>query len=390
MKRFSLALLLAVACNQHPTNTPQPTYGDNQVVPQDVVWTQLVNATANGATLTKSGGQPWLDDAGAVSAQSIGAGDGWLEITVGDTQPFRVVGLARPHAGTSAGAIDFAFRLQAGRADVYESGAWQADNTVVSGDTLRVAVASGIVTYSKNGNAIYTSTATPQYPLAATASLIDAGAAINGARVGINAPTTTGNDTFVTAVMAQPTAAGNGATVSLDDQRAHRRAGAVRPDDELRHLERLRVGDGDGAHHLGDRPRAGHDVSLSRACRGQRQQCRLLGGRDVHDAGGRDRRRHDTAADHGQQARLLRLDARQRQRAHRAGSRLPRVRRARVGLRCGAPDVVLAGVDDHVQHDLRRRRRVGAGQHHRRRQAHAAHPDHRRRRRQPAAAGRRR
>jgi chitinase len=212
MKKYCLPLLLALACN-HPHVTLEPGYSGDQVTPEDVVWTQLVNATASGATLTKSGGQPYLDDAGAVSAQSIGGGDGWLEVTVADVQPYRLVGLARPHAGTSGDAIDFAFRLQAGRADVYESGAWKADNTVVAGDRLRIAVAGGIVTYSKNGNAVYTSALVPQYPLAAAASLVDAGAAIDGARVGIDAPTT-GGDTFVSGVMAQPTAAGTGATVS--------------------------------------------------------------------------------------------------------------------------------------------------------------------------------
>ncbi|MGZ3429633.1 MAG: hypothetical protein ACXVCV_23445, partial [Polyangia bacterium] len=188
-----------------------------------MVWTQLVNATTNGATLTKSGGQPWADDAGGTSSQSLGAGDGWLEVAVGDTQAFRFVGFAQTHAGTSGDAIDFAFRLQAGRADVYERGAWQADNSVVSGDKLRIAVASGIVTYSKNGNAIYTSSGVPSYPLSVSASLIDAGAAINGARVGL-AGATGGNGggggggggggTFVSGVSAQPAAARTTATVS--------------------------------------------------------------------------------------------------------------------------------------------------------------------------------
>src|SRR4051794_2590329 len=121
MKKFSFALLLLAACSrQHAPDPATPTYGSNQLAPEDVVWTQLVNATAAGATITKSGGQPWTDDAGGVSAQSLGGGDGWLEFTVGDTQPYRFVGLARPHAGTSGGAVEFAFRLQAGRADVYE------------------------------------------------------------------------------------------------------------------------------------------------------------------------------------------------------------------------------------------------------------------------------
>jgi chitinase len=215
MKKCSVVLLLLVAaCSRQTSSAPGPTYGGNQLAPADVVWTQLVNATANGSTITKSGGQPWADDAGGVSAQSLGGGDGWLEVTVGDAQAFRFVGLAKPHAGTSDGAIDFAFRLQAGRGDVYESGMWRADNTVASGDKLRIAVVGGIVTYSKNGNAVYTSAVTPPYPLAATASLVDAGAAVDGARFALEVPATGGGQTFVSGVMAQPTAAGTGATVS--------------------------------------------------------------------------------------------------------------------------------------------------------------------------------
>ena len=216
MKTFSLfALLFAfTACSKpHSTATP-PSYGGDALVPEDVVWTQLTNATASGATLTKTGGQPQLDDAGGVSAQSIGAGDGWLELTVADTQPFRMVGLALPHAGTSENAIDFAFHLQAGRADVYERGAWKADNTAVAGDKLRIAVAGGVVTYSKNGSAVYASTVVPAYPLQATASLVDAGAAVNDARMGLDKPSTGGGGTFVAGLMATPAAAGNAATVS--------------------------------------------------------------------------------------------------------------------------------------------------------------------------------
>ena len=214
MKKLSLCALLVVACSrQHAPAPGAPIYGGDALVPADVVWTQLVNASASGATITKSGGQPQFDDAGGVSAQSIGAGDGWLELTVGDAQPFRMVGLARPHAGTSESAIDFAFHLQAGRADVYENGAWKADNTAVSGDKLRVAVAGGVVTYSKNGNAVYTSSAAPGYPLLATASLVDAGAAVNDARMGIDQPST-GGATFVAGLMAVPAPAGNAAAVS--------------------------------------------------------------------------------------------------------------------------------------------------------------------------------
>jgi spore germination protein YaaH len=213
MKRFSLACLLFVACGQQRTDPEDPGgYQGTTVTPEDVAWTQLVNATASANSITKSGGQPWAADAGGVSAQSLGAGDGWLEISVDETQAFRFAGLSRAHAGTSGDAIEFAFRLQAGRADIYESGAWKADNTVVAGDTLRITVQSSIVTYSKNGAALYTSAATPQYPLLATAALIDGGSTVSGARLLTKMPPASG--TFVSGVTAQPSSDGTSAVVS--------------------------------------------------------------------------------------------------------------------------------------------------------------------------------
>ena len=148
-----------------------------------------------------------------MSAQSLGGGDGWLEFTVGDGAPYRVVGLARPHAGTSGGAIEFAFRA--------------------AGGTRRHLRKRRVASRQPGSDRRYAAhrrrrrhrhlleewqrglhrAATPQYPLAATAALVDAGAAVDGARLGLEAATPTGT-TFVSGVMAQPTAAGTGATVS--------------------------------------------------------------------------------------------------------------------------------------------------------------------------------
>src|SRR5439155_16796520 len=142
MKRVSLAILFVAACSQHGSPAPaeSPQYRDDVVVQKDVTWTQLVNATATGSAITKSGGQPQVDDAGGVSTEAIGSGDGWLDVTVGDPAAFCFEGLERAHADTTGNAIDFAFRVQGGRADVYELGVWGADNTVAAGDTLRSAV----------------------------------------------------------------------------------------------------------------------------------------------------------------------------------------------------------------------------------------------------------
>jgi glycosyl hydrolase family 18 (putative chitinase)/purple acid phosphatase-like protein len=223
MKKFSVLIGLVVACSQHhapapaSSGAPAAPSGSNLppavVTAEDVVWTQLVNATANGNLLTKSGGQPWADDAGGESAQSIAAGDGWLEFAAVDNQLFRFVGIGRAHAGTSGGAIDFAYRLQAGRADVYEQGVWKADNLAASGDQLRVAVEGGAVKFYKNGALVFTSATAPHYPLVAAGALVDAGATVSAARLGVDMPMTP-PAMFVSGVTAQPSTDGSGATIS--------------------------------------------------------------------------------------------------------------------------------------------------------------------------------
>jgi chitinase len=183
----------------------------------NVTWTGLVNATASGATLTKSAGAAGVDDAGGNSAQTIASGDGYLQFGVTDTQSFRFVGLGKSHGGVDGNAIDFAFRMQAGRADAYEDGAWKADNTVVQGDVLKVSVESGVVKLYKNGTVFYTSATKPTYPLVAYGALIDTGATVANAQLGLAAATPTPTPStggFLSAVAAAPTSDGTGATIT--------------------------------------------------------------------------------------------------------------------------------------------------------------------------------
>ena len=157
---------LACANNSQPgSSATGGTEKPASLQASSVVWTQLVNATASGGTLTKTGGQPAVDDAGGQSASSITSGDGYLEFTVADAKAFRFVGLGRARSGVAAASIDFAFRMQSGRADAYELGVWKADNTTAAGDVLRVSVESGVVKLYKNGTVFYTSATKPQYPL---------------------------------------------------------------------------------------------------------------------------------------------------------------------------------------------------------------------------------
>src|SRR2546430_8177548 len=63
MKRISLALVFVAACSQHRSPAPQsPEYRNDVVAQKDVTWTQLVNATASGSAIVKSGGQPRAAD----------------------------------------------------------------------------------------------------------------------------------------------------------------------------------------------------------------------------------------------------------------------------------------------------------------------------------------
>jgi hypothetical protein len=54
----------------------------------------------------------------------------------------------------------------------------------VAGDVFRVAVQSGVVSYSQNGVVFYTSASVPTYPLSFAASLADLNATVTDAVMG--------------------------------------------------------------------------------------------------------------------------------------------------------------------------------------------------------------
>ena len=167
-----------------PAPPPEPPPPDPDPAPATgLVWTELVNATVNGTTLTKTGGCDGCSDAGAVSDQEITAGAGYLEITVDETQKLRYVGLSVRQQGTGPTQIDFALALQAGYVEVRENGAYRSDTPISTGDVLRISVANGTVSYARNGIVFHTTTATPAYPLRAYVTLFSSGSTIKDARL---------------------------------------------------------------------------------------------------------------------------------------------------------------------------------------------------------------
>jgi PKD repeat protein len=150
----------------------------------NVVWTDLVGASATGSTLRKAKTtSAW--DAGGASIQVIASGDGWIEFTPGETTGARMCGLSHGNSDTSSGDIDFAFSLgPGGDLSIVEAGtAVGVDDIYAAGDRLRVAVEGGIVTYRKNGASLYTSATAPTYPLLADAALLTPGATVKDAEI---------------------------------------------------------------------------------------------------------------------------------------------------------------------------------------------------------------
>ena len=115
----------------------------------------LVNATASGNSVMKTGGCAGCADSGAVSQQRIGS-SGYVEFTASETGTLRAIGLGE--APTDPGSMLFSVRLQGSAAEVHENGVYKSETPFATGDVIRITVASGAVTYSRNGTVFFTST----------------------------------------------------------------------------------------------------------------------------------------------------------------------------------------------------------------------------------------
>ncbi len=149
---------------------------------ENVVWTNLVNATATGNTLTKSSGCDGCDDAGATSQQQITSGDGYVEFTASETTTVRVIGLSHANTDSTWGDIDFAIALwNNGGVSIHRNSAYEPcwNISYATGDLFRIAVESGVVNYYKNGTPICASNAPVTYPLAVDTSLLSLNATIS-------------------------------------------------------------------------------------------------------------------------------------------------------------------------------------------------------------------
>jgi Big-like domain-containing protein/purple acid phosphatase-like protein len=153
---------------------------------QNVIWTNMVNVTASGNSIQKTGGCDGCQDAAARSNQQITV-NGYVQFTASETTTKRGVGLGAANAGTSRDNIAYAISLWDGLAngshyvEVYESGVYQSSTSYTTGDVFRIGVENGAVKYYRNGVLFYTSTKAPSYPLYMDTALWSAGATIANA-----------------------------------------------------------------------------------------------------------------------------------------------------------------------------------------------------------------
>jgi RHS repeat-associated protein len=140
---------------------------------QNVTWTNISSTIqATGNSIQKiSGTNAW--DSGAVSSQTIAAGDGYMEFTPGETVTWRMCGLGNTDTGGYYADIEYAFFIDGGGGlSIYESGNLRGSfGSYAASDRLKVAVEGGVVKYYRNGTLLYTSTVAPTYPLQVDTSL---------------------------------------------------------------------------------------------------------------------------------------------------------------------------------------------------------------------------
>ena len=167
--------------------TPAPTPAPAPPVAGTATWMSLVNVAESGTTLTKVGGCSGCPDGMAVSTQQVN-GTGVLQFSTDDGTSLRFVGLGSGGIGTTPSDVDFAIRLQAGVAEVRESGAYRTDTRFSPGDTFSIVVNNGAVTYTKNGSVFYTSASTTTASLRAHAIFFDTDGSVRNVGFGSGGP----------------------------------------------------------------------------------------------------------------------------------------------------------------------------------------------------------
>jgi hypothetical protein len=154
-----------------------------QGMAQNVVWVDIIQATATGSTIQKTGTNTW-GDAGAHSQQQITGSGFYVEFTPAYDRRLDIGMSTDASASVASTNMDYAFNFwPGGTFDVREKGVWKKDGTFMTGAVFRIVIDGATVTYYQNGAEIYSSTVAPTYPMVLDLVLSTPGAIVSNAAI---------------------------------------------------------------------------------------------------------------------------------------------------------------------------------------------------------------
>ncbi|MDZ4822843.1 MAG: HYR domain-containing protein, partial [Flavobacteriales bacterium] len=128
---------------------------------EQAFWQTLAAITATGNDLLKTGAAG-LGNSNAFSLNDV-SNNGWVTMTVVETNTERYFGISAVDAGNGSGGIDYAIRLRSnGLLRMYENGTNMGDfGAYAANDVLRIAIENNVVRYYRNATLLYSSLVIP-------------------------------------------------------------------------------------------------------------------------------------------------------------------------------------------------------------------------------------
>ena len=139
-------------------------------------WTSLVNATASGTTLKKSGGCGDCSDAGAVSAQKFASGSIAFTVSSGARA---AVGMGSDASSSTSYAFNYAFSFNGGSSwEIREGGVYRTEGPLGTSDVFTVSADGVTVRYYRNNSLVYTSKVAQPGGMVVDTTLVNIGATV--------------------------------------------------------------------------------------------------------------------------------------------------------------------------------------------------------------------
>jgi len=149
----------------------------NNVVLEDLFWTNAVNVNATFGDLFKTGPNGWNAGASTLTALSQ---NGSVQFTTAEANTYKMAGLSNGDTDQSYQDIDYGIYMMGdGNLRIWEFGALIGDfGTYQAGDVFRIDLTDGVVSYYQNDVLLHTSPTAATLPLVLDTALFSSGATI--------------------------------------------------------------------------------------------------------------------------------------------------------------------------------------------------------------------